>query len=289
MKLCLLLLTAIVYVQSKKTPPPRGKATTAPPRGKTTAPKRGDTKPPARKDTTTRAARKATTTPPPRQRATTTRPTTTTCAHGGRRGLFQCKKGCKVVRNKGCPHCDCSKQDAKTTPPRRFRATKLFKPPQKPAGKTTKKSDDKKKTTKKPAAKTTKNIGWKVNMQDNQEQVAVNTDVIFTWTGTHDVYLLPNKKAFEECDFSKAKELASTSVNKYTYKASAAGNFYFACKVTGHCKFTKQKLALTVTPAAGKGKAEAKKTTPKKAGGKTTNKENYSEYYVDNSSSGKTR
>merc|ERR1719362_2255085 len=174
---------------------------------------------------------------------------------------FQCKKGCKVVRNKGCPHCDCSKQDAKTTPPRRFRATKLFKPPQKPAGKTTKKSDDKKKTTKKPAAKTTKNIGWKVNMQDNQEQVAVNTDVIFTWTGTHDVYLLPNKKAFEECDFSKAKELASTKVNKYTYKASAAGVFYFACKVTGHCKFTKQKLALTVTPAAGKGKVEETSVT----------------------------
>merc|ERR1711934_456781 len=130
-----------------------------------------------------------------------------------------------------------------TTPPRRFRATKLFKPPQKPA------------------AKTTKNIGWKVNMQDNQEQVAVNTDVIFTWTGTHDVYLLPNKKAFEECDFSKAKELASTKVNKYTYKASAAGVFYFACKVTGHCKFTKQKLALTVTPAAGKGKVEETSVT----------------------------
>merc|ERR1712037_195661 len=60
--------------------------------------------------------------------------------------------------------------------------------------------------------------------------------------------------------FSKAKELASTKVNKYTYKASAAGVFYFACKVTGHCKFTKQKLALTVTPAAGKGKKRVCKT-----------------------------
>merc|ERR1719482_2071023 len=90
-----------------------------------------------------------------------------------------------------------------------------------------------------------KNIAWKLGMTDAEQQqtVAVNTDVIFTWTGTHDVYLLPNKKAFEECDFSKAKELASTKVNKYTYKASAAGVFYFACKVTGHCKFTKQKLA----------------------------------------------
>merc|ERR1712032_685186 len=47
----------------------------------------------------------------------------------------------------------------------------------------------------------------------------------------------------------------------YTYKASAAGVFYFACKVTGHCKFTKQKLALTVTPAAGKGKVEETSVT----------------------------
>ena len=104
-----------------------------------------------------------------------------------------------------------------------------------------------------PPKATKKNIVWKLNMKstERQQTVAVNTDVIFTWTGTHDVYLLPNKKAFEECDFSKAKELASTKVNKYTFKASAAGVFYFGCKVTGHCKFTKQKLALTVTPAAG--------------------------------------
>ena len=84
---------------------------------------------------------------------------------------------------------------------------------------------------------------------ERAQTVTANTDVTFKWTGNHDVWLLPDKAAYDACDFSQATELAPTSVNEYTYKASATGTFYFASQVTGQCKFANQKLALTVTPA----------------------------------------
>merc|ERR1712032_1388756 len=63
---------------------------------------------------------------------------------GGRGVLLLCQKGCKLVFKGRCHKCDCPKNTpARRT--RRFATTKLFKPPQKPAGK----------TTTKPAAKTT--------------------------------------------------------------------------------------------------------------------------------------
>ena len=86
---------------------------------------------------------------------------------------------------------------------------------------------------------------------ERAQTVAAGTNVVFKWSGQHNVFLMPNKAAYDTCNFDQATELASTSVQEYTYKSSAAGTFYFGCKVTGHCKFTTQKLALIVTPAAG--------------------------------------
>ena len=83
---------------------------------------------------------------------------------------------------------------------------------------------------------------------ERAQTVALGTNVNFKWSGNHNVWLLPNKAAYDACDFSKGKELASTSVTEYTYKASAAGTFYFVCEVAGHCSHAQQKLALTVTP-----------------------------------------
>ena len=84
---------------------------------------------------------------------------------------------------------------------------------------------------------------------ERAQTVAVGTQVVFKWTQTHNVWLMPNKAAYDACDFSQGKELAPSSANgEYTYKASAAGTVYFACKVPGHCKFAQQKLVLTVTP-----------------------------------------
>ena len=93
-------------------------------------------------------------------------------------------------------------------------------------------------------------IDWKLGMtvSEMKQTVPVNTDVIFKWSGWHNVWKFPDKAAFDACDFSKATELASGSQNPYTYKAPSTGIVYFGCQVGrgGHCK-ANQKLALTVT------------------------------------------
>ena len=96
-----------------------------------------------------------------------------------------------------------------------------------------------------------KEIAWKLGMSNAEraETVAVGTNVLFKWSGTHNIWLMPNKAAYDACDFSQATELASISVNEYTYKASAAGTIYFGCQVTGHCSFANHKMTLTVTAA----------------------------------------
>ena len=100
------------------------------------------------------------------------------------------------------------------------------------------------------AAKAQKDIDWKLGMTDSEraQTVTVGTDVVFKWKHQHNVWLMPNKAAYDACDFSEAKELASDSVQEYTYKASAPGTFYFGCKITGHCRYL-HKMALTVTAA----------------------------------------
>merc|ERR1712032_1026153 len=95
-------------------------------------------------------------------------------------------------------------------------------------------------------------IDWKLGMTSAQmkQTVSLNTEVVFKWSGFHNVYELSDKKAFDACDFSKAKALASHNQGPFTYKASSAGIVYFACKVGGHCS-SKQKRALTVTGGKG--------------------------------------
>ena len=90
-------------------------------------------------------------------------------------------------------------------------------------------------------------IDWKFNME-TKATTKVGTDVVFKWSGYHNVYMFPSKAAFEKCDFSGAKELAGNDKNPFTYKASKPGTYYFGCEVGngGHCN-TPQKLALTVT------------------------------------------
>ena len=85
-------------------------------------------------------------------------------------------------------------------------------------------------------------------MPETKATVKVNTEVVFKWSGFHNVYLFPNKADFDNCDFANAKELATSDQSPFTYKSSSTGTFYFGCAVGDgfHCN-QPQKLELTVT------------------------------------------
>ena len=91
-------------------------------------------------------------------------------------------------------------------------------------------------------------IDWKVDMTDaeTKQGVSLDGDVVFKWSGYSNVYQLPDKEAFDDCDFSKSTKLASYDESPYTYKASSAGIFYFTCGAVNRCALQNQKLALTV-------------------------------------------
>lgn len=71
---------------------------------------------------------------------------------------------------------------------------------------------------------------------------------------THNVYRMPNLRAFEECDFSQAILLADSSRSSYIHKITledaegnieGAGSLFFACKVGAHC-YGSQKIRVNV-------------------------------------------
>ena len=64
----------------------------------------------------------------------------------------------------------------------------------------------------------------------------------FEWTGSHNVYSLPDWNAFENCEFTGAHLLGDKSPT--TYNRTKSQSQYFACKVPGHC-VKGQKLAVT--------------------------------------------
>ena len=71
----------------------------------------------------------------------------------------------------------------------------------------------------------------------------------FEWERNHNVYSLPDQKAFDDCDFSGAHLLGDKSpVKKNLLTSCQLGQpitHYFACKVSGHC-VAGQKLAVFI-------------------------------------------
>ena len=85
----------------------------------------------------------------------------------------------------------------------------------------------------------------------NTLPAAAGETVTFTWTDTHDVWLMPDQAAYDSCTFTSAKEIHSTSVK--TGDVSGLGETkYYACHVGSHCE-SGQKIAITwagtATPA----------------------------------------
>jgi hypothetical protein len=87
--------------------------------------------------------------------------------------------------------------------------------------------------------------------------VAAGTVLSFRYTSGHNVWLMPTEKAFNDCDFSAAVELASQTYgggqppiwpNDYQAVATTAGDLLIACQAVmgSHCG-RGQKIRVTVT------------------------------------------
>ena len=100
---------------------------------------------------------------------------------------------------------------------------------------------------------------WSVIPSTNVSyNVVVGYKLSFRYSSYHNVYLMASEDAYDSCDFTGATELVSTSLgsgsdvtppNLYEAVVTAAGMFYFACQVSGHCDMG-QKVAITVDTAA---------------------------------------
>ena len=80
-------------------------------------------------------------------------------------------------------------------------------------------------------------IAWTIAAYDDLA-ATVGTNIIFTWSGSHDVQLMPDQNAFDNCDFTESEVLTFTSESShvYTIPNTAAGDtLFFACGVRTHC------------------------------------------------------
>lgn len=102
---------------------------------------------------------------------------------------------------------------------------------------------------------------WSLKPSDPPSyDVAVGTALLFRYSQFHNLWEMPSKVAFDACDFSDARELASTThggvaaadvdrlgyANVYEAAMDTAGTAYFACQVSDHCQ-KGQKIAVTVS------------------------------------------
>jgi len=72
---------------------------------------------------------------------------------------------------------------------------------------------------------------------------------VFTWSNSHNVYLMSNKAAFDACNFDGSTLIGKDSGVKHMVMGNIGDIHYFACKVSGHCN-EGQKLAVTIGTAA---------------------------------------
>jgi len=75
--------------------------------------------------------------------------------------------------------------------------------------------------------------------------VADGDEIVFTWTGAHNVYLMKDKAAFDACVWDGSTLVGEKSGVKKVISGKAGTVHYFACQVGAHCK-SGQKLAVTI-------------------------------------------
>ena len=87
--------------------------------------------------------------------------------------------------------------------------------------------------------------------------VTVGDKLSFGYSAAHNVYRMASETAYNDCDFTGATELASTShgggsgstPNLYEAVVSSAGTLYIACQVSSHCQYN-QKVTITAAAAS---------------------------------------
>ena len=104
------------------------------------------------------------------------------------------------------------------------------------------------------AAAAAANVDWESmhpSSSANTLSAGAGETVTFSWTDTHDVWLMADEAAYNSCSFTGATEIHSTSV-KIGDVSGLGETKYYACNVGSHCE-SGQKIAITwagtATPA----------------------------------------
>jgi len=79
------------------------------------------------------------------------------------------------------------------------------------------------------------------NVPAQSMEAEIGDSLIFNDVGGHNIYLMPTKAAFDDCDFSSATLLSNN--NGYMHTLTSLP-MYFACRVGSHCR-AGQKLSVT--------------------------------------------
>ncbi|CAH0364156.1 unnamed protein product [Pelagomonas calceolata] len=88
-------------------------------------------------------------------------------------------------------------------------------------------------------------LDWKFYMDPQELSVAAGTTVTFSWSGTHNVWEVPDAAALANCDLSGGSEVAPSSVQTFDVAApDAPKTKYYVCQEPGHCD-ADQKIAIT--------------------------------------------
>merc|ERR1719261_53739 len=83
-------------------------------------------------------------------------------------------------------------------------------------------------------------LDWEAGFNDESAQfltINAGDSLLFEWDNSHNVHLMADSVALDNCDFSGSEELASTSVNSYLFETPEAGFYYFSCEVGNHCNY----------------------------------------------------
>ena len=104
---------------------------------------------------------------------------------------------------------------------------------------------------------------WNAMPQIASYTISTGQSLTFKFSDSHNLYLMASQAKYDDCDFSGARELASTTYGGATneqdiasglsnlYEATVArvGTLRFACEVQPHCD-SGQKVVVYVTPTS---------------------------------------